>query len=248
MKRSISVYPKKSVPLQISRSHRSSSSRYFTLTLFRGFPAHSFVRLRGFYFQRCLLPTAPMLGSRVMICLALGCLITDFLMLGSLLLSHLIGPGLSGVRKSGVLLFGPVLSRSGSLAFGTLLPDCPAVDPLLLVSLVVSRLLGGSFMLIVALSYLIPDCLMLGLLLLGPLIGAGLSGARISRVWLFRQGQLPRCCAFFHRSTRHIRRSLPKVLGISPFGHLYLSPRNDQKRDKLTVYCSWKAFIAHLTD
>ena len=73
----------------------------------------------------------------------------------------LIGAGLTGARTSGVSLFGPGLSRSRSLIFGALLPDCLQVDPFLLCSLIVKRLVQGPFVLTVAFGSLIADCLML---------------------------------------------------------------------------------------
>lgn len=73
-------------------------------------------------------------------------LVTDFLMFGLPSLDPLIGAGLSDTRISAVRLFGPALSTSGSLVFGNTLPDCLAVSLFLLVSLIVSRSVWGSFM------------------------------------------------------------------------------------------------------
>lgn len=115
-----------------------------------------------------------------MSCAALRRLITDRWMLGLFFLGPLIGADISAARIPGVWPLGP-----GSLVFGTLLSDGWAVDPLLLCSLVVARLVECSFVLTVSLGCLIMDCLMLWLPSLDPLIGAGLSDTRMSAVRLF---------------------------------------------------------------
>lgn len=90
----------------------------------------------------CPLTVARLVECSFVPTVSLGCLITDFLILELSSLDPLIGACLSDATISGVRLFGPGLSRSGSLVFGNMLPDCLAVDPFLLVSLIMSCLVS----------------------------------------------------------------------------------------------------------
>lgn len=83
------------------------------------------------------LNSGPLSRMLFLLTMYLGCLITNFLMLGLLSLDSLIGAGLSDARFRP---FGPGLSTSGSLVFGNTLPAFLAVRLSLLVFSIVSCL------------------------------------------------------------------------------------------------------------